>query len=234
MNQTSLARDAVRGLAVLSGALGLAVVVAAGGCQQSDHRPQQQVLNPNPRHEVNRIGFGDLPAPTQEAFRKDHPRAKVTDVAVQNTPAGVPWYRVVYKDGGLPAEATYRADGSIVTPEVANYVTRAPEPTTLPSAPSAVAPRPVPPVIPVSPTAPGPIAPPSAATGGQAIIAPPSGTGPAAAPPVAVPPIVVPPIVVPPGANPAVPPAPPAPVVPPPPGEGPSPTTLPTNVPVGR
>ena len=77
----------------------------------------------------NRVAFGDLPAAAQDSFRRDHPRATVTDVAVQDTPAGVPWYRVVYKQDGLPAEATYRADGSIVTPEVANYVTRAPEPT---------------------------------------------------------------------------------------------------------
>ena len=222
MTYTNQAPKSASGWSVLAGAFGLAVVVAAGGCQHSDNRPQQQVLNPNPQHEVNRIGFGDLPRPTQDAFHKDHPRANVTDVAVQDTPAGVPWYRVVYKQDGLPAEATYRADGSIVTPEVANYVTRAPEPTTRPATPPANPPPPVPPVVPVSPTAPGPIAPPSAATGGSAIVAPPSGTGsPAAAPPVAVPP----------GQSPAVA---PAPVVPPPPGEGPSPTTLPTNVPVTR
>jgi hypothetical protein len=117
----------------------LGVALAAGGCH-SDREPpapsdpSARVLHGDPRNATRRLTFGDLPAPVREAFREDHPRATFTDAGVTTTEVGPALYRVVYKQDGLPGEATYGPDGSRIDANTASALSHPniPPPTTGP------------------------------------------------------------------------------------------------------
>src|SRR5947199_10221726 len=115
------------------------VALQAAGCHSDKEppapsNPSARVLHGDPRNATRRVAFGDLPAPVREAYREDHPRATFTDAGVTSTEVGPTLYRVVYKQDGLPGEATYAADGGRVDATSATVLSHPniPPPTTGP------------------------------------------------------------------------------------------------------
>lgn len=101
------------------------VAILVGGCHSDKEPPAPsdptaRVLHGDPRNATRRVTFGDLPAPVRESYRQDHPRATFTDAGVTASQGGPALYRVVYKQDGLPGEATYGADGSRIDANAAS------------------------------------------------------------------------------------------------------------------
>ena len=105
--------------------ISVGVAILVGGCHSDKEPPAPsdptaRVLHGDPRNATRRVTFGDLPAPVRESYREDHPRATFTDAGVTASQGGPALYRVVYKQDGLPGEATYGADGSRIDANAAS------------------------------------------------------------------------------------------------------------------
>lgn len=112
---------------VMFGAM-LGVAILAGGCHSdkeppAPENPSARVLHGDPRNATRRVTFGDLPSPVRQSFQEDHPKATFTDAGVTASQAGPALYRVVFKQDGLPQEATYGADGSRIDANAASAYT---------------------------------------------------------------------------------------------------------------
>jgi hypothetical protein len=52
-----------------------------------------------------------LPAPVSTQFRRDFPKAAITNISPSSTEAGAPIYRITYIENGRAGSATYFQDG---------------------------------------------------------------------------------------------------------------------------
>lgn len=64
---------------------------------------------------VDLAQLAELPAEVRDAFRRQYPDARVTDVKRLNVGSGQALYEVVFLQNDQPYDITYRADGSAVT-----------------------------------------------------------------------------------------------------------------------